>query len=127
MTRDEILNMPAGREMDALVWMVINNQKPDLSMCRFVDGDYQPNAGYPAGHISPPRFSKSMVWAWDVFEGLSNNSQESLVGYDKEYGWRVSLWWFKGKGGIHELEFIGGETPAHAICRAALLAVMETE
>lgn len=53
--------MPAGREMDALFWLVLNGKPPDLLLtCRHVDGDVQPHAGYPLGHISPPDYSTNL-------------------------------------------------------------------
>ena len=67
MTRDEVLAMKPGRELDALVWLMLND-KPldDLLRCRYVDGDVQPHAGYPAGHISPPPYSTNIKYAAEV-------------------------------------------------------------
>ena len=58
--------MGAGREMDALVWLALNGKSIENGTfcCRYVDGDVQPHAGYPVGHISPPRYSTDIAAAW---------------------------------------------------------------
>ncbi len=119
MTRDEILNMPAGREMDALVWMALHEQSPDLTLCRFVDGDYQPNAGYPVGHISPPNYSTDIAAAWEVKEkiGFPISLVESMLGGDFSCEFLVDL------ETSEIVEGIAGTAPL-AICRASLLAAM---
>jgi hypothetical protein len=62
--------MEVGRKTDALVWMVLHNQEPNILMCRFADGVYQPYAGYPGGHITPPHYSKDDYAAWEIFVWL---------------------------------------------------------
>ena len=52
-----------GRELDALVWQVLNGREPNIVMCRWIDGEYQPHAGYPVGHISPPHYSMDVAIA----------------------------------------------------------------
>jgi outer membrane protein assembly factor BamD (BamD/ComL family) len=60
--------MPAGREMDALVWLMMKGRLEEgLLMCRYVDGDVQPHDDYPAGHISPPPASTDLDVAWQAF------------------------------------------------------------
>lgn len=124
MTRDDILKMPAGREMDALIWMALHEQNPDLTLCRFVDGDYQPNAGYPVGHISPPNYSTDIAAAWEVVDCLKSKCGEIAVGYtsdDKQWG--CDIWYMHENQHGHS---IGGfaDTAPLAICRAALIATM---
>ena len=67
----------SDRELDALIWLWLNDKPLDLLKCRYVDGDIQPPAGYPAGHISPPHYSRDIAaawlvdkpgWFWDFFE-----------------------------------------------------------
>lgn len=104
----DIMAMPAGREMDALVWMAINGQKPNILICRYVDGDYQPHAGYPVGHISPPHYSTDIAVAWEAMEKF------------KERSW--SIYWERGHWVVEEMH-VTAETAPLAICRAALLAM----
>ena len=67
MTKDEVLAMKPGRELDALVWLLLNDRPlDDLPKCRHVDGDVQPHAGYPAGHISPPPYSTSTDYIFEI-------------------------------------------------------------
>jgi hypothetical protein len=68
--RDEILKKPAGREMDALMWLLLNDKPLDLTICRYVDGDVQPHAGYPVGHISPENYSTDIALALQVVEKM---------------------------------------------------------
>ena len=48
-----------GRERDAAVWLMLRPHCDEVSLllCRYVDGDVQPHAGYPVGHISPPHYT----------------------------------------------------------------------
>lgn len=122
LTREEIENMPAGREMDALVWMSLNDQHPDLSMCRFVDGEYQPNSGYPFGHISPPRYSTGISAAWEVVEKLHLMVRPSILS-GNWVAMKFERVYLSGKWeGVGEAT---ADTAPLAICRAALLATLE--
>ena len=68
---EKIETMQAGREMDALVWLALNGKPLDsLMTCRHVDGDIQPHAGYPVGHISPPDYSTDIAAAWEIVEAF---------------------------------------------------------
>ena len=63
----------AGREMDALVWLALNGKTAEMidqgvRNCRYVDGDVQPHAGHPLGHISPPPYSTDIAAAQDVIK-----------------------------------------------------------
>lgn len=115
MTRDEILNMPAGRALDALIeYHIMKTQVPrnsDGHLSRsWVDGYGYENTFY----------STDIAAAWDVVEKLNRD------------GWYVSV--FTG----HKFEcalshpnpkrgnYCKGETAPLAICRAALLAVQST-
>jgi len=67
MNKDFVLSLKPGRELDALVWLMLNDRPlDDLLQCRHVDGDVQPYAGYPAGHISPPPYSTNIFYAGEV-------------------------------------------------------------
>ena len=119
----DILTMPAGREMDALIWMALHNQEPNISMCRFVDGDYQPHAGYPIGHISPPNYSTDIAAAWEVVNRLHPDFSISL-GFDdpatiEEIKWCCELYAKDEPFADFEAR---ADTAPLAICRAAYLA-----
>jgi hypothetical protein len=112
MTRDEILNMPAGRELDALVWMALHGQEPNILVCRHVDGDYQPHAGYPSGHISPPHYSTDIAAAWEV------DKVTEIAMLNKVHGTWEAYCFTPSK----ERSLCGKDKSAPlAICRAALL------
>lgn len=106
MTRDEILAMPAGREMDALIWTRVWN------------------GGTAIGKL--PLYSTDIEAAWNIVEKLGLNiSQKNLnefpAGYEKsKYMADPEL---RGKG---EFWLAWGETAPLAICRAALIVAMET-
>lgn len=133
MTRDEILNMPAGREMDALVWMALHEQNPDLTLCRFVDGEYQPNAGYPSGHISPPNYSTDIAAAWDVVKKICIEAPEDCwTGPQMQinYSYEECEVIFTNLDSIDCISETAEATAKNlplAICRAALIAVMEAQ
>ncbi len=65
--------MEVGRELDALVWLAFNGKAGEITNqgilnCRYVDGDVQPHAGYPTGHISPPNYSTDVIAACEMEE-----------------------------------------------------------
>lgn len=116
MTREEILNMPAGREMDALV-------------AKFVMKVDSPHDVY--------KFSTDIADAWTVVEHMVNNGYCPGLLFDDNGHWALAF------DGAQSLS-IGDEpddvstsffveknlwcdTAPLAICRAALLAVMEAE
>jgi hypothetical protein len=97
MTREEILNMPAGREMDALIaekvidpdWVKLKN------LC--------------------PHYSTDIAAAWELVEKMKYFTLYRGDGYwECEYSGQY-------------LESIDAETAPLAICRAALLAVIESD
>jgi len=67
--------MEAGRELDALVWMALNGKSIEDGTfgCRYVDGDVQPHAGYPMGHISPAPSSTGPTAMLLLIDELINN------------------------------------------------------
>jgi len=115
MTREDILNMQAGRETDALIWLSLNDKPLNILMCRHVDGDIQPHAGYPVGHISPPHYSTDIGAAWEVVEKMRKIKRPVDI-YSSVNGWIANF---------DYMDIALGETAPLAICRAALLAVME--
>ena len=97
MTRDEITNMPAGRELDALV-------------AEKVMGWY-PNATW-----SP---STDIASAWQVINILISLRKRPRLMFVAENEWKVYF-------DIGDAEAYGS-IASLAICRAALLAVMEAK
>ena len=103
MTRDEILNMPAGRELDRLVMEWVTEFT--------VDDNF---------HI--PAYSTDIAAAWDVKGkiGFPISLVESMLGGD--FSCELLIDADAGK----TVEAIADTAPL-AVCRAALLAVMDTE
>ena len=97
MTREEILNMPAGREMDSLIAKFV--MKVDSSHDVY-------------------KFSTDIADAWTVVEKMNS------VKMDTDEGYQVKA---KFIFGIHLLHGKTEEEACLTICRAALLAVMEAE
>ena len=112
MTRDEILNMPAGREMDALV--AKNVMKLEFPVYEFDGYKHQ---------YKPKPYSTNIAAAWEVVDKI--NSQESLYNFElskDDKSWMCE-WWSKE---TQEPIWATADTAPLAICRAALLAVMES-
>jgi hypothetical protein len=72
------LSLPPGRELDALVWLVLEGRPvEELASCRYVDGNVLPHSGKAqAGHISPPPYSTEIGRAFSVLQKL----------YDADFG-----------------------------------------
>lgn len=124
MTRDEILNMPVGREMDALVaekvlgwqWQGFEGGYQRLYIN---DGDYRRYGAIREGGETEytnnlHNYSTEMGAAWDVVEKFNNQCMLNNV---------HGLWECYFPGNVMGL----AETAPLAICRAALLAVLEKE
>ena len=101
MTRDEILNMPAGREMDELIAKIIYPDAIEFYVF--------------------PNYSTDIKAAWDVVEKIKDNV---FCIYWKDrpdiHDWGIQLEAVDSYSGS---EIVYGETFPLAICRAALLAV----
>jgi hypothetical protein len=122
MTRDEILNMPAGREMDIKIhveimgWMELDNSLR-LSKSRIFN---KPEVGTMYDY-NVPNYSTDIAAAWQVVDEM----------WEKGFFHELA----KARGG--EIARIGNkekdtgdvfaETAPLAICRAALLAMMEAD
>ena len=117
----DIDKMEAGRELDAAVWLALEGKPIDLLRCRYVDGDIQPHAGYPAGHISPPHYSTDIAAAWLVVEKMQWWKAENDLSEDGSVMWHFRV----GEPPNHK--WYSAEAPRNqeplAICRAALKAV----
>jgi hypothetical protein len=101
MTRDEILVMPAGREMDALIWkQVYKSRQPKPPVNDFPSTD--------------------IACAWDLVEKLCGETGCDIVKVCKR---DLELWgeWSCNFG--RGFEAFGPTAPL-AICRAALLSTL---
>jgi hypothetical protein len=138
MTRDEILNMPAGRELDSIIAdciFGIETVKPK-SRTDYVEDIHARPKGSSAKWIDCEVlkfYSSNMDAAWEVFEFVSKSSEETSlsrnavenisIGHDSD-GWMCSIWWFRDIQSSHAVEGIYADTAPLAICRAALLAIL---
>jgi hypothetical protein len=113
MTRDEIMNMPAGREMDALIAKQITKIEGinDRGFKRDYDGSMVQVV---------PEYSTDIAAAWEVAENIELFQFMYLT---KDIQWQIGN---HGEYGFDEFTVIvGADTAPLVICRAALLAVME--
>ena len=115
----KIRNMQPGRDLDALVMRtVFKAEKKDIGdECYWVSEIYGEEVCWPRW-FSP---STDIAAAWEVFE--LNGVQGHIAYQGNEY---VCILWAKWdeKGiGVHVTA--RGDTAPEAICKAALLAVME--
>ena len=123
LTREAILAMPAGREMDALIAELVMGWRVEHEPYQFLDGE----AG--TGYDDPGDFQPStdIAAAWEVVERLnlldlyalkrSNEYDSQTAGY--EVG-EPSC----GDGGRYWDRLAEAETAPLAICRAALLTTI---
>lgn len=118
MTRDEILNMPAGREMDALIAERVMGRDVLLGSDWYFPSPY----GF-GGHKSVPHYSTDIGNAWEVVDEMqAARNYWAYTGSLSSYCYAM----FAGHQSQHEYRAEADKMPL-AICRAALLAVMEEE
>ena len=120
MTRDEVLAMKPGRELDALVAEKVMGWEyfPAQATGMFVRLGYffDPVSGEAHHHWSP---STDISAAWEVVEKMSEQWPQYQLAKIED-GWSV-MWGFDGYGWPEAT----GKTAPEAICKAALLAVMD--
>jgi hypothetical protein len=131
MTREEILNMPAGREMDALIakkvmgwsadpegyWLDRKNEYADTGWGLFKQDETK---NHPACKEYNP--SADIRAAWEIVVAME----------EKDIWFELANVVPNSDPIVYEAKFIGGRDGAYAcedtaplaICRAALLAVM---
>lgn len=129
MTREEILNMPAGKEMDALIaekFFEITN--PDPTKCPYcgfemwVGGAGNRSRCSICGewrYSAYKEYSTDITEAWEVVNKTSLFNVCVLYGSDSDQRWVIII----TKPEFGEAEIIA-ETAPLAICRAALLATI---
>ena len=133
MSKDQLAPGPelgaaiAARELDAKVWLALEGRPGDILTCRYVDGDVQPHAGYPIGHISPPHYSTDWGAAGQVVERLSGRGFDFCLDKMKAKGE-----WYAGfiRSDIGDITSVNppwlvgtAPTAPHAICLAAQAAL----
>lgn len=74
------------RELDALMWMLLNDKELNLLTCRYLDGDVRPHAGYPVGHISPAHYSSDTAAVAEVLDKATYFEAETLLNPDGSRG-----------------------------------------
>jgi hypothetical protein len=105
MTKDEILNMPAGREMDALI------EKEVIKEFYTFHGEY-------------PSYSTNIASAWEVVEKMLNTHSMNITAHHPEKDFICQIWPAHDIGGDFTVR---AASSSLAICRAALLAAMADE
>ena len=126
MNREEILNMPAGRELDALVAEKVMGfiKLPFPGLPKY----QKPTKDGVVPLYYVPNFSTDISAAWEVVEKMCDGDKNKFMIYRFGFGpkkpkirWRVS--W--GQGWENLLSYCDAESAPLAICRAALLTVCE--
>jgi len=136
MTRDEILNMPAGREMNGLIFEYVfgakwYHNKDRRNFLIMPEDAYTETGEFSEGKIETEKtpyiggrpYSKDIVEAWKVIEKLKS-------AWVVEVGCNDRIYWCEmyNHAGVNGwVDAKSKESAAHAVCRAALLAVMEAE
>lgn len=121
-TKEQVLAEPAGRQMDAWVSVHVFGQECFQSKSVFgTDDFYIFNAD--ASRVVP-YYSTDIAAAWQVVEHMGAQSLPSLMQFPEVTPkWRCGFW-NNSELGVH---YTYGETAPLAICRAALLAVLNSE
>jgi hypothetical protein len=125
MTRDKILNKPAGREMDALVAEIVMGWEyiPDKQERKTWSSTHWVNWKDSKGktQLLVLSYSTDIAAAWQVVEKTMLLDNYDLMKDGENY-----IFGHYGKNGIDPwTEFVRASTAPLAICRAALLAVLE--
>lgn len=132
MTREEILAMKPGRELDALVaekvmgWTNFSPIDPDCDYGVGVNGYRRNYAKSPDGQEKPfPFYSTDMSATWEVFEKIKEEGAWVEVAWNPKKKHYRCLIGAEPIEGLQTVDLSGTNTAAEAICKAALLAVME--
>lgn len=145
LSRDEILTMEAGAGLDLLIakhifdWSDFNHDT--LTGWWYGSSpDMRANPQEPSGVVLKdrmPAFSTDIAAAWQVIEAVilnSNFDTFSIRSHDLLRRWGAGFWFYIWSTELREKEgddvFIreaNGNTAPLAICRAALLATLESE
>ena len=138
MTRDEIARLPANRETDALIAERVMGWEKSPARVSFRLGGYlvdpgenvyTDKSGNTYATFEVPEFTKDIAAAWQVMDWMRENTVEKYTApslFSVPHGWSMVLY---EKNDNHAPAWLDAFAPTAplAICRAALLAVMETE
>jgi hypothetical protein len=138
MTKDEILNMPAGREMDALIAeKVMGWKRPPsgngwnvttLFKRKTPDGQNLQVAWVGDGMVE---FSADISAAWEVVEKMNQMKwrfYSRSITYNDGLIYKSIAAQFQNEHALGiDTGYIDAETMSLAICRAALLTTLESE
>lgn len=120
--REQILGMKAGRELDAHVAEKIMNWRKDRKPGGYWYAPNQPNLG----RHSPPQYSTDIAAAWEVVEHMQSKADDwdflyfgPATGENNWRGWHCNF--------LDDRTLAFGDTMPEAICKAALLAVLEVD
>jgi hypothetical protein len=114
MTRDEILNMKAGRDMDALIAVCVCGWEVDDMTAISPTGSRNSRTAHGDDDWLP-YYSTDISAAWLVVEKITDGeTPNDCELHTTVRGWRCDLY----------LGSANAETAPEAICKAALLAVM---
>lgn len=120
MTRDEILALKPGRELDALVaekvmgWTYGHPCPEGMDCLHWVDEKGE------VRDYKPPQYSTDISAAWEVFEKNGYYGNVSYMGVE----YVCTLWSKWDDEGLGVDVTATGNTAPEAICKAALLAVI---
>jgi hypothetical protein len=121
MTRDKVLIMEAGRELDALVAEKVMGVNTD----RFIWKRYgKPDSIQNEDYGGPRHYSTDIDAAWQVVEKLEQHPDEILFSCSRKGG-KELVWemrFRKCRGNQHDY-IASAPTAPLAICRAALLTL----
>jgi hypothetical protein len=138
MTREEILNIYASYEMDAMIYSIVFGKMAFRANGRWEftnERDYlDKGEGYYLGEhqeiIRLPKFSTDIQAAWEVVEKLANEPFawhiESINLEGGRVTWWACLWGDVPDGSIAEYSAKADTVPL-AICRAALLFALDAK
>lgn len=111
MTREEILNMPAGIEMDMLIATQVFNRKAHPSKNKIL--------GQVGRYVSPRHYSIAIMAAWEVVEKMTEYELHIMSGCNFK---RYPNMPYSAKFENKNWSFVAlANTAPLAICRAALL------
>src|SRR5687768_7998759 len=117
MTRDEILKMSAGREMDALIAEKVMGHEVNRDVTMFAGGKTSKEP-YSEGFTTLGHYSTNIADAWRVVEKLDTSFSLARAWSLDDPKWRgYSFWIGNGGNAISSL----AETAPLAICRAVLI------
>lgn len=117
LTKEQILNMPAGREIDALIAERVMGWTRSHRGARGTQFYDVPGWGVRSeGAI--PDFSTKIAAAWLVVEKMTERDDGDCGLITTVRGWSCEF-------GAASMKYANAETAPLAICRAALLATME--